>query len=146
LESLPDDEKVRGHFDRAVAYWNAGRYWHAHEDWEELWNEAHGEHRLWLQGLIQYAAAFVHFDRGFYSRGYARLMEQATEKVQDYTGPTHRLDWRRLERELGPWIEHGRRVAAGEDLRASAPGDPPRLHYEPGYEPAPLPLEELDED
>jgi len=141
-----DEERARGRFDRAVAYWNAGRFWHAHEDWEDLWNEAHGAHRLWLQGLIQYAAAFVHFDRGFYARGFARLMEQATEKVRDYAGPTHHLDWPRLERDLAPWTEHGRRVGRGEELRASAPGDPPHIHYVPGYVPDPLPPEEDDQE
>jgi hypothetical protein len=141
---LPPHE-VRGRFDRAVAYWNAGRFWHAHEDWEDLWNEAEGAHRLWLQGLIQYAAAFVHFARGFHASGFARLVAQATEKVAGYAGETHHLDWPRLVRDLVPWIAHARAVAAGADLRAGAPGDPPRLFHEPGYEPAPFPLEPEDD-
>ncbi len=138
--------EVAGRFDRGVAHWNAGRYWHAHEDWEDLWAEAEGPRRLWLQGLIQYAAAFVHFQRGYHARGFARLMEQAREKTEGYAGETHGLDWARLWRDLEPWFAHGRRVAAGADLRSGAPGAPPRLAFRAGHVPAPLPFEDEDED
>jgi hypothetical protein len=57
--------------DRAVAYWNAGRFHEAHEDWETLWNEAEGARRLWLQGLIQFAAAFHHFEVTGSASGFA---------------------------------------------------------------------------
>ncbi|MDJ0520664.1 MAG: DUF309 domain-containing protein [Planctomycetota bacterium] len=133
-----DDADDAGRFDRAVWHWNAGRYWHAHEDWEDLWHEALDDHRLWLQGLIQYAAAFFHFDRGFYARGFERLMAQATEKVEGYAGPLHHLDWAALQRDLEPWIAYGRRVADGAPF-PEAPAPIPTLHYEPGYDPAPLP-------
>lgn len=130
-----------GRFDRAVAYFNASRYYEAHEDWEDLWNEAEGDHRLWLQGLIQYAAALVHFKRGFYPRGFSVLMRQATEKVEGYEGPTHNIRWGRLVEDLAPWIAHGARVADGADLVADAPPDEPRIHYVDGYAPTPLPLD-----
>ena len=40
-------------FDRGVAHFNARRFYEAHEDWEELWHEAEGDEKRWLQGLIQ---------------------------------------------------------------------------------------------
>lgn len=140
-------EQVRGHFDRAVAHWNAGRFWHAHEDWEDLWREAEGDRRLWLQGLIQYAAAFVHFSRGFHASGFSRLLQQATEKVSGYAGETHHLDWPHLQQQLERWIAHGRRVAAGADLVDASLGAPPLLRYVRGYTPAPLPFDpDAEED
>lgn len=137
-----DDQRK---FDRAVAYFNAGRYYEAHEDWEDLWHEAEGAHRLWLQGLIQYAAAFVHYSRGYYPRGFSVLMRQATEKVAGYAGPTHRIRWERLAEDLEPWIDHGVEVGAGADLVEAAPGPVPRIHYVEGHVPDPLPLEDPED-
>ena len=137
-------EAEAGRFDRAVEHWNAGRFWHAHEDWEDLWNEAYDEHKLWLQGLIQYAAAFFHFERGFHASGFERLMATATEKTRGYAGPRHHLDWPALQRDLLPWIAYGRAVAGGAAFPA-APAPLPVLRYVAGYEPQPLPWEPDDE-
>ena len=134
-----------GRFDRAVEHWNARRFWHAHEDWEDLWNEAYDDHKRWLQGLIQYAAAFFHFERGFYASGFQRLMATATEKTADYEGPRHHLDWERLRQDLEPWIAYGSAVAAGADF-PDAPAALPVLRYEPGYVPAPLAWEPEEDD
>ncbi len=144
MDPEPTDTEA-GRFDRAVAYFNAGRYFEAHEDWEELWLEAEGAHRLWLQGLIQYAAAFVHYSRGFFPRGYTVLMRQATEKVTDYAGRTHHIRWPELQADLAPWIAHGERVAGDADLVADAPPEVPRIGYEEGYTPQPLPLDPVEE-
>ena len=140
LSQEPDEQEVAGYFDRAVAHWNAGRFWHAHEDWEDLWNDAQGARKVWLQGLIQYAAAFFHFQRGFHASGFKRLLAQATEKVRGYPGPFQHLDAARLEAELAPWIAYGRAVAAGAAF-PEAPAPLPVLHFEPGYVPQPLPWE-----
>ena len=139
-----DADTEKAHFDRAVAYFNDGRFYEAHEDWEELWHEAEGAHRLWLQGLIQYAAAFVHFARGFHASGFHRLMQQATEKVEDYDGNTQGLDWERLQADLAAWIEHGVAVGEGADLVKDAPGAPPTIQYVEGYVASPLPLDPLE--
>ena len=141
-----DPETRKGHFDRAVAYFNAGRFYEAHEDWEILWLESENEHRLWLQGLIQYAAALVHYSRGFHARGFSRLMEQATEKVTGYEGETEGLDWPRFEQALVPWIAHGQAVTDGADLVKDAPPEVPVVPMVAGYVPSPLPLEAEDDD
>jgi predicted metal-dependent hydrolase len=45
-------------FTRGVQHFDAGAYFEAHEDWEELWRAAvDGVERTWLQGMIQVAAA-----------------------------------------------------------------------------------------
>ena len=133
-------EAVRGLFDRAVAHWNAGRYFEAHEDWETLWNDAEGPRREWLQGLIQFAAAFHHYGRGGAS-GFGKLMRSAADKVRGYGGDTDGLDFARLWAELQPWIAHGERVAKGADLLAAAPEPIPRLRHLPGVAEAPYAFE-----
>lgn len=45
--------------ERGRALWNAGRFYEAHEAWEEAWLREEGEVRALLQGLIQAAAAYV---------------------------------------------------------------------------------------
>jgi hypothetical protein len=126
-----------GRFDRAVVYFNAGAFFEAHEDWEDLWHEAEGAERRWLQGLIQIAAAFVHFERGFFARGFVQLIRDGSAKLAGYDGDDWGLDLEDLEARLRPWRRHAERVAAGADLPSEAP-PLPRLHYRPGVVPDPL--------
>ena len=63
----------------AVAEFNAGNYFEAHEIWEGLWNEAVGEEKLFYQGLVQVAAGYaklavgeVSGARKLFERGLAR--------------------------------------------------------------------------
>ncbi len=129
-------------FDRAVALFNAGAYFEAHEDWEALWHEADGSERRWLQGLIQLAAAFVHFERGFFARGFANLMAEALAKLAPYDGPSWHVDLEQLNEAIRPWAEHARRVARGAPLGDGAPPRRPLVSYRAGHLPDPLPLDE----
>ena len=48
-----------------VDLFNAGRFWHAHEEWETAWRaEREPMLRLFYKGIIQTAAALVHWQRG----------------------------------------------------------------------------------
>ena len=90
-------------FDRAVAHWNARGFHPAHEDWETLWNDAEGGRRAWLQGLIQYAAALFHYERGFYASGFVKLMRSAAERVSKHDARDERIRFDALTRDLAPW-------------------------------------------
>jgi predicted metal-dependent hydrolase len=130
-------------FDRAVRRWNDREFHEAHEDWEALWNEAEGEERRWLQGLIQWAAALFHFERGFYATGFAKLMRQGAEKAAGYAGPTWGIHFDDLLRQMEPWLAHGRAVEAGRPLRQDPPPLPVIRHVadrapEPLGDPEPL--------
>ncbi len=57
-----------------------GRGFAAHEVWEELWLELHGDERLWLQALIQLAVSQLHRDSGN-QLGSASLREKAAVKL-----------------------------------------------------------------
>ncbi len=53
------------HFLEGVRLFNAGQYWHAHEAWEDAWKaEYDATHKLFYKGIIQTAAALVHWQRG----------------------------------------------------------------------------------
>ncbi len=48
-----------------VDLFNAGHFWHAHEEWEAAWlAEEEPMVRLFYKGIIQTAAALVHWQRG----------------------------------------------------------------------------------
>ena len=69
-----------------IALFNAQRFWHAHEAWERLWLAVSGEEKIFLQGLIQFAAAYHHVQRGTF-RGALRLFDAALSKVANV--PVH---------------------------------------------------------
>lgn len=129
----PDDAL----FDRAVQLFNAREFHAAHEDWESLWNEAEGTRRAWLQGLIQYAAAFFHVERGYHASGFVKLMRSAGERVAGHDARAERIRFDLLAHDLVPWHAHAARVAAGLDLRASLP-TLPTIRYRDGVLPNPL--------
>ena len=91
--------KRRGHFptnvklseqqvvwlNAGVEHFNAGRFWHAHEDWEDLWKSLKGvaEQKLvdGVQGLIQIAAMLLNHERKKV-RGVTNLWAKASAKLE----------------------------------------------------------------
>src|SRR5258708_5580301 len=69
-----------GDFTRAVDLFNAGRFFESHEAWERLWLHAAGTDKLFLQGLIQAAAAMLHLEHGN-RRGARSLYWKAQVKL-----------------------------------------------------------------
>ena len=48
-----------------IELFNAGKFWHAHEEWETAWMATGDEQiRLFYKGIIQTAAALVHWQKG----------------------------------------------------------------------------------
>jgi predicted metal-dependent hydrolase len=71
------------HFLAGVAHFNAGEFWDAHESWETIWLEAQSDVHIFLQGLIQLAAAYHHVKRGTYPGGL-RLFDAALKKLERF--------------------------------------------------------------
>lgn len=66
---------------------NAGRYFEAHEAFEEAWRSAAGEKKLACQALAQLAAAFHKLaQHGAAARGAAYLLERSREKLASAGG------------------------------------------------------------
>jgi predicted metal-dependent hydrolase len=55
-----DVEKYR----RGIHLFNHEDFFDAHEVWEDVWREAEGREKTFLQGLIQVAVAFHHHSTG----------------------------------------------------------------------------------
>lgn len=66
---------------RGAALFNQGLYWESHEAWEELWLELEDEPKLFLQGLIQVAAAYHKATVQLQPRGCVMLLTTALEKL-----------------------------------------------------------------
>jgi predicted metal-dependent hydrolase len=74
---------VTGRVQDGIIFFNAQRYFDAHEYWEDAWREAGGPLRLFYQGLVQAAVAMHHFSQG--NKGGGRtVMVRAIEKLEQY--------------------------------------------------------------
>lgn len=89
---------------------NRGERFEAHEEWEAIWLDEPKGHpnRLFLQGLIQVAAAFHLIDLGFPKASY-RLFRSARRKLIPYTPSYKGVDVAALLPHLERWQ---RRMAA----------------------------------
>ncbi len=65
---------------RGVDLYNYAYWWEAHEEWEELWRCAEPLCRLYLQGLVQVAAALIKWHQRN-PRGAVRLSRKGREKL-----------------------------------------------------------------
>ncbi len=71
--------------DAGIEHFNAGRFWHAHEDWEHLWKSLKGnaEQKLidGVQGIIQIAAMLLNHEREKV-RGVTNLWVKSSAKLE----------------------------------------------------------------
>ena len=77
----------RDQFRRGLEQFNAGRFFDAHETWEEIWLKSPEPEKTFLQGIIQIAAAFHHYGRGNL-RGTRSLLEAGLRRLAPFP-PTH---------------------------------------------------------
>jgi hypothetical protein len=69
-------------FNREIRLFNEGKFWHAHEAWEQVWRRHPEDSELFIQGLIQMAAAFhLLIDKRRYS-GAASKFNRALERLR----------------------------------------------------------------
>ena len=127
-----------------VLFFNAGDFFEAHEVWEDLWAESHGDDRRFVQGLIQAAVGLFHFDSGNLG-GAAKLYRSSRDYMAPVGSPFWGLDvvdfWRRMEACFRP-------VLGPEPDRATRP-DPalvPTLTLDPPPETWPDPEEFIHDD
>jgi hypothetical protein len=99
---LPDEIEVDPFYAGYFVCFNAREYYEAHDVLEHLWLQCRDENRLFYQGLIQIAGAFVHLQKqhlrpdhpkdGRRMRPAVRLFHLGMRNIEPY-GPVHlRLD------------------------------------------------------
>ncbi len=75
-------------FMEGVRLYHDGRYWHAHEAWEEVWRTANEPYKSFLKGLIQIAAALIQSDKRRWN-GALNLLS----RVRQYLGQCPKKLW-----------------------------------------------------
>ncbi len=60
---------------------NKGKFWHAHEAWEEVWKQRPEKSRIFFQGIIQLAAAYHLLAQGRHG-GMTKNFDKAEKKLR----------------------------------------------------------------
>ncbi len=79
----------RDWFEEGIELFNAGRFFECHEAWEEVWKRADGDTRRFYQGLIQFAVALLHAQRGNREGAasvYAKACRNLAKLPDDFMG------------------------------------------------------------
>jgi hypothetical protein len=116
-----------------VRLFNAAQFWEAHEAWEARWLDADGDEKLFLQGLIQLAAAYHHVQRGTL-RGGLRLFASSREKLHKFRDGFLSVHF---EEAVVTALGQAERLRKGERI---SPDEWPKLRYnrdlsDPGHGP-----------
>ncbi len=87
LAAVPDAKRSQW-FERGIVLYSERAFFEAHEAWEQLWrDERDPQHKRYVQGLIQVAAAMHKLFSHRMPKPAARLLRRALEKLADL--PTH---------------------------------------------------------
>ncbi len=82
LTELTLTDEDREDFNRGIRLFNEGKFWHAHEAWEQVWRRHPEDSRLFIQGLIQMAAAFhLLIDKKRYTGAHSNFDKALTRLV-----------------------------------------------------------------
>ncbi len=97
---MPDD--FEDQFAAGLDLFNSEEFYDCHDTIEEIWLQESSDQRPFLQGLIQAAVAFHHFQQG--SWGAARsMLRLAIEKLDPYPDRHKGIRLARLVEELKLW-------------------------------------------
>lgn len=122
---MPADPGATRHaLEEGCRRFDAGRYFEAHEVWEDAWRVEGGEVRQLLQGLIQVAAGF---HKGLVQgrpEGMVRLLTAGLTRLEA-VGGLGQLDLASLRADVLRWREAAKRWAERGERPALAP---PRIH------------------
>jgi len=109
-------------FQHGIELFNAGSFFEAHEVLEDVWREAHGEEKKFLQAVIQAAVGLHHHSTGNIV-GARSLLVRACRKLADYPDSYWGLALDELRVSLEEWkasLASGAAPPAPPCLRPSA--------------------------
>jgi len=99
---------------RGAALFDQGRFWDAHEAWEEAWLEEDGEVRLFLQGLIQVAAGYHKATVQLQPNGCVKLLRSGLDKLDPLSSEFLGVALARFRPEVERTLAEARRWQSGE--------------------------------
>lgn len=91
-------------FQAGINFFNSGRYFEAHEAWEDMWRDSRGPLRFFYQGMVQAAVGLHHLGRGN-RNGAAAQLQKSVSKLEQYPQKFCRIDNRRLVEDLKKVLE-----------------------------------------
>jgi hypothetical protein len=99
---LSPDERSR-RFQEGIDLFNQGRFFAAHEAWEEIWRSTTPEPRDLFQGLIQIAAALHQFLDLHRTEAPRRTLAKARRRLEPYLPAALGIDISDLLEQVGRW-------------------------------------------
>ncbi|MBZ5699998.1 MAG: DUF309 domain-containing protein [Acidobacteriia bacterium] len=99
MDSHEKDELFR----KGLAAFNSAHFFDAHERWEEVWLETPNPEKMFLQGLIQVAAAFHHYSRAN-RRGTLRLLQAGLTKMEPFPHVHRGIELEPLRAAVRRWL------------------------------------------
>ncbi len=90
-------------FRKGLEAFNSGHFYDAHEHWEEVWLEALDPEKMFLQGLIQVAAAFHHYSRAN-RQGTQNLLQAGLAKIERFPHAHRGLELEPLRVAVRRWL------------------------------------------
>jgi uncharacterized protein len=103
-----------GALRRGAALFDQGRFWEAHEAWEEAWLEEEGDVRLFLQGLIQVAAGYHKATVQLQPNGCVKLLRSGLDKLEPLPPEYLGVSLGRFLPEVQRTLQEARRWQSGE--------------------------------
>ena len=121
FDALSRDENHR----LAIAHFNAGRFFQAHEAWETCWKQSKGtEDEEFFKGLSQLGAGYTHYLRRN-PHGARTLMERGLSRFLPHAPKHHGVDIERLAERVR---SHADAIGEAERAGRAMPDiDPPRI-------------------
>lgn len=93
-----------GAYRRGLELFNSGAFFDAHEVWEDVWRDAEGLEKRFLQGLIQVAVAFHHYSTGNLA-GASSVLERARKNIAECPAEFGGIDLIALLESVAKWQE-----------------------------------------
>jgi predicted metal-dependent hydrolase len=96
---MDDLSKINALYNEGKKEFLDGKYYDAHEVWEDLWSDYYLKDRKFIQGLIQLSVSFVHLKNGNMV-GAKNLLKKSQAKFLDYEGEHRSINIKRLKIEM----------------------------------------------
>jgi hypothetical protein len=103
-----------------IRLFNAGRYFEAHEAWEEIWQHSSDETKLFYQMLIQAAVCLYHYQNGN-ARGTLGMYERVVDKLAHLPAEFMSLNLIDFSRQFRSYL-----ASFGDEQDESLAGEKPR--------------------
>jgi predicted metal-dependent hydrolase len=95
---------THGDLFEGLRCFHSGAFFEAHEHWESVWLAAQEPEKTFLQGLIQVAASFHHFQRGNCA-GCKSLLRSALRRLDRYPEVFAGVEVAPLRATIRCWLE-----------------------------------------